>query len=224
MIEVKIFEKYPFWSKFFRNLNFGQNVWKFWPKLGFLKRFYWNRYFSKIFTSIISIEVKIFEKYPFCSIFFRNINFGQNVWQFLPKSRFLKNLAKIKSFRKCWPKSRFSKFFIEIEIGDCSQFMAKIEIFRKILPKLRFFKKFDQNRDIRKFGPKSIDFENFHPNRYFCKYWPISIFSKVFAQIEIFRKFWSILLNFENFDQNRDFHEFWPKSKLFENFTKIEIM
>ena len=78
----------------------------------------------------------------------------------------------------------------------------------------RFFKKFDQNRDFRKFGPKSRCFEW---NRSFSKSMPtIEIFAN-------FRKFCLKSLFFENFDQTPENSKVWHQLRLFANLTKIAI-
>ena len=122
--------------------------------------------------------------------------------KFWPKWRFFKNFvhnryfrqiwSKIEVFRKSSPKSRFSKILTKIAIflnfgqnWDMSNILIKIDIFQS-----RFFKNFDQNRDFRKFGPKSGVSNK------------IEVFRKVCPNL----KFW-----------HRDFQTFWPKSRHYEN-------
>ena len=131
-----------------------------------------------------------------------------------------------------------------------SKVLAKIEIVRKFWLQYRFFQKLYQNRDFRKFGPKSrclewnqdffVDLDqtlNFH------QFWPISLFFENFVQNWDFRKVspksrYSDNLNhniktFKDFDQNcyfskffyqnRNFSKVWHQLRFFKNLTKMEM-
>ena len=125
----------------------------------------------------------------------------------------IKKRNRILFFRKCWPKSRFSKFWTEIDFF--SEMLTEIDILKFRKRNRHFSENFDWNRDFQTVQLKS---------NFFFKCWPKSRFSKLWNLVEIFSemlrfsKFWTKSGFFsKNVDRNRDFGNFEPKSDFFQN-------
>ena len=145
------------------------------------------------------MEIEIFEILSRNRNFFENIDWSRDFPNFEPKSKF---------FRKCWSKSRFSKFLTEIDfffeivdryrgflnLEQKSKMSTEIEVLEILNRNRNFFENVDRNRD---FQPKSI---------FFRKSWPESISSKFFKGNRNF---------FENVDENRNNRNFDSKLKFF---------
>ena len=126
-------------------------------------------------------------------------------------------LFEIHFFCNCWPQSRFSKFWTEIE--TFSKMSTEIEIF-EILSQIEFlFENVDRSRDFWNFEPKSFFFSNMlteieifeilNRNRnIFKKCWPKWRFPKFWTEIGI---------SLENIDRNQDFEIFNPNWIFFRN-------
>ena len=156
-------------------------------------------------TYLYTLFLKMLTEVEIFVILRRSRTFVENV----KRKRDCRNFeAKSKFFFKCWQKSRFSKFWSEIE----RKFWTEIDFFSKT---------FDRNRDFRNF---------YRISNFFRKCWPKSKFSKFYNQNRNlfesvdwnrdFRKFeakWNFV---GNVDRNRDFRNFEAKSKFLENFDR----
>ena len=135
--------------------------WKYWPKPRYPK--FWTdiEFFSKILT-----EIEVFEILHRNRNLFENVDRSRDFLNFEPKFISYAHLLCIYIFYpKCWPKSRFSIFWSEIETFSKMLIFKILNrnrfFFRKYWPKSRyskfwskFFVNVDWNRDHRNFEPK----------------------------------------------------------------------
>ena len=87
-------------------------------------------------------------------------------------------------------------------------------------PYSNLFIDIDQNRNFRKFWPKSRYWHFFYTNQHFAKNLTIINNSCIFVQNQQFGKFWQKSRISETSNQNRDFSKILTKFEIFVNFDQ----
>ena len=203
---VEIFEKSLLWSKFAKNIDFGQ----------ILRN---SHFLSK--NAKISIFVESKRKSRFWSKFATNLGFGRNFWKSRFWSKFLKNREFIRYFRKIPILFEiFRKISILVEICKKSRFRSnfvKISILFEMCENLDFGRNFE-NLDLDPKWSKSSK-----------KPWFWSKFSKnldlgrnlpkisILVEICLKSRFWSKFYDHLDFGRN-------IREKLNKDFRKISIL
>ena len=211
-------------SNFEKILTKIEIFWQFWPKLKI----------SKILTKMK---------------FSKNLDENRHFLKILTNIEILqKNWLIWRLFRKLWPKSRFSDYFLgkswffsnfhTIKIignfllnSGSSKILTKFDIiseifnknrdFRKSWLKSRFFENLDQCQDFQKFWRKSIFSENFDQNQHFWNFLPKLRIYKFWPKSRFSKILTKIKIIYNNFWQNSIISKVWPKSRLFEDKLRI---